>query len=181
MPKGIKGFQKGIDNPQFGKQPHNFNKHPSEETIKKLKESHLGKKLSEEQKRKISLANKGKKKPPRSKEHRRKISYFNSGERSHFWIDGRSKENNQYLEDWTDYLKESIRIRDNYICQMTGCGIHQDELDFGQVKKLDIHHIDYDKNNLNPINLVSLCRSCHMKTNFNREFWIKYFNKGIYE
>ena len=75
---------------------------------------------------------------------------------------------------WTDTLKESIRQRDNYICKL--CGIHQQELDVGQVKKLDVHHIDYDKLNCNPINLISLCRECHMKTNFNRENWIIYFS-----
>jgi hypothetical protein len=75
-----------------------------------------------------------------------------------------------YPEDWTESLRESIRERDNYICQL--CGIHQDELDI----KLDIHHIDYDKNNLSPRNLISLCRSCHLKTNYDREEWCKYFN-----
>jgi hypothetical protein len=38
---------------------------------------------------------------------------------------------------------------------------------------LDIHHIDYDKNNLQENNLISLCQKCHGKTNFNREYWFK--------
>ena len=38
------------------------------------------------------------------------------------------------------------------------------------------NHIDYDKKNCNSDNLITLCRSCHRKTNFNRENWIKYFN-----
>jgi len=29
-------------------------------------------------------------------------------------------------------------------------------------------------------NLISLCKSCHMKTNCNREYWINYFSK-MYE
>jgi len=66
-------------------------------------------------------------------------------------------------------LKESIRTRDNFICQE--CGIHQDELD----RNLDVHHIDYNKDNLDPNNLISLCRTCHIKTNFNREDWQEYF------
>ena len=78
-----------------------------------------------------------------------------------------------YSVDWTDDLKDSIRKRDDYICKI--CGIHQDELDMGQLKKLDVHHMDYNKDNLNPNNLITLCRSCHVKTNFNREYWIKYF------
>ena len=88
------------------------------------------------------------------------------------WKDGISFE--PYTTDWTEDLKESIRKRDDYVCQI--CGIHQDELK-GFNRKLDVHHIDYNKKNLNPKNLISLCRSCHMKTNHNREYWIKYFNK----
>ena len=30
-------------------------------------------------------------------------------------------------------------------------------------EKLSVHHIDYDKTNNNPINLISLCRMCHIK------------------
>lgn len=174
MPKGIKGFQKGQDNPTFGKRPHNFGKHPSKKTLKKQRESHLGNTLTQLQKDKISKANKGRKKPPRSKEHRKKLGDAVRGEKSRFWIDGRASKRKQYSEYWTDYLRDSIRIRDNYVCHE--CGTHQDELSFGQVKKLDVHHIDYDAYNLNPDNLISLCRSCHMKTNYNREYWLNYFN-----
>lgn len=173
MPKGVKGFQGGKNNPQYGKKPHNFGKHPSEETRNKLSESHKGYVMPQEQRDKIGAALKGKKKPPRTKEHRKKLSDTSRGKKCNFWVDGRSYEENSYPQGWVDDLRDSIRKRDNYICQM--CGIHQDELDFGQVKKLDIHHIDYDKYNLNPTNLISLCRSCHTKTNYNRKYWIKYF------
>jgi len=74
-----------------------------------------------------------------------------------------------YPIDWTDDLKESIRKRDEYTCQL--CGIYQNELN----EKLHCHHIDYDKDNLDPKNLISLCRKCHTKTNWNRDYWIKYF------
>lgn len=173
--KKIKGFQKGDKNPSFGKKPHNFGKHPTEETRKKSSESHKGYVMPECQKKKISEANKGKKKPTRSKEHCKKIGDSRRGEKCHFWIDGRSKEYNQYPQEWVGDLRNSIRKRDYYVCQM--CGIHQDELYFGQVKKLDIHHIDYNKDNLNPNNLISLCRSCHVKTNFDRKYWFNYFKK----
>ena len=51
------------------------------------------------------------------------------------------------------------------------CGIHQNELN----RELDIHHIDYNKDNLNPDNLISLCQNCHGKTNYNRKYWIRFF------
>lgn len=44
---------------------------------------------------------------------------------------------------------------------------------------LCIHHIDYNKKNSNTFNLVPLCRSCHAITNYNREFWIEYFQSII--
>jgi len=95
---------------------------------------------------------------------------FKKGDKNINWNDGSSFE--LYGIDWTDDLKDGIRKRDKYICQE--CGIHQDELR-GFHKRLDIHHIDYNKKNLNPKNLITLCRSCHIKTNYNREYWINYF------
>ena len=115
-----------------------------------------------------------------SKEQKQRLSQVqkrisepcNKGEKNGNWRGGISKE--PYSQNWTNDLKESIRKRDKYICQL--CGIHQDELN-GWIRKLDIHHIDYKKRNLNPDNLISLCRACHQKTNFDRDYWIEYFNK----
>lgn len=67
--------------------------------------------------------------------------------------------------------KDQIRRRDNNICQV--CDKTEDK----NGKKLDIHHIDYNKDNIGPSNLVSLCKSCHMKTNFHRGFWPPFFGK----
>ena len=97
----------------------------------------------------------------------------NSKEKNVHWIDGRSYSNPLYSGDWTDTLREAIRQRDNYICQE--CGTHQDELT-GRFKKLDVHHIDYNKENCNPDNLISLCKKCHMKTNGSRDYWYNHFN-----
>jgi hypothetical protein len=74
-----------------------------------------------------------------------------------------------YSLNWSKELKEQIRERDGYICQL--CFISQDELK----KKLDVHHIDYDKKNCAEENLISLCTSCHMKTGYNREKWQSIF------
>lgn len=60
-----------------------------------------------------------------------------------------------YPFEWTETLRESIRQRDNYKCQY--CYTKQNSA------KLCIHHIDKNKKNLNPDNLISLCRSCHTK------------------
>ena len=68
----------------------------SPETRKKIGEAQKGKKLSEETKIKMSLALRGKKKPPFTEEHRRKLSEalrgkpqpWNAGERCYFWRGG---------------------------------------------------------------------------------------------
>lgn len=92
------------------------------------------------------------------------------GEKNHFWKGGISV--NLYPEEWKENIRQGIRKRDEYVCQL--CGIHQHELK-GWNRQLDVHHKDYDKDNLNPTNLISLCRSCHVKTNHNRKYWMKYF------
>jgi hypothetical protein len=68
-------------------------------------------------------------------------------------------------------LRTKIRVRDNYTCQLCYCK------QCG--RKLSIHHIDYDKMNIEQTNLITLCLPCHTKTNFNREYWVKYFNNII--
>ena len=164
---------------------------PSEETRKKMSENSKGKIISEETRKKLSLSHKGK---VRSKEHRKnlsialkgkhlseetkqKISQANKGEKSKFWQGGKSFE--PYGLEFNKQLKEQIRKRDNYRCQE--CLRHQSELRTKTNKpyKLHIHHIDYKKKNNNPSNLISLCRGCHVQTNFKRDNWENYFKLSI--
>ena len=101
------------------------------------------------------------------------------GEKCHLWRGGGSRK--EYPIDFNDRLKEQIRKRDNYTCQL--CGKPQNGT------KLAIHHIDYIKKNIDPTNLISLCPlqvgDCHAKTNsHNRSYWTEYFtnvlkNRGI--
>ena len=37
---------------------------------------------------------------------------------------------------------------------------------------------EHKKDNLNPNNFVPICHNCHIGTNTNREYWIKYFQGG---
>ncbi len=103
-------------------------------------------------------------------------SGFQKGELNYNWNNGSSFE--PYGIEFNKELKEQIRKRDNYRCQQ--CFRHQDELfrkQRGKIinVKLCVHHIDFDKKNNDPKNLISLCLSCHAQTNFNREGWIDYF------
>ncbi len=94
----------------------------------------------------------------------------NIKESHHSWLGGISFIDYPY--EWTDTLKQSIRIRDSYICQI--CGRIQSNLD---KKQFPVHHIDYNKKNCNPKNLITLCNPCHIKTNYNRKSWINYFKQ----
>jgi len=76
------------------------------------------------------------------------------------WRGGLSFE--PYGIDFDDDLKDKIRARDNYKCQI--CESEGD-------RKLDVHHIDYDKMNNKEDNLIALCRTCHCSTNGNRKYW----------
>jgi len=62
-----------------------------------------------------------------------------------------------YGLEFNEELKEQIRKRDNYTCQI--CGKEQEKI------KLDVHHIDFNKQNNDKNNLISLCHSCHSKLN----------------
>lgn len=79
-----------------------------------------------------------------------------------------------YGKEFSPELKEQIRIRDNHTCQE--CGKIQKELK----RKLDVHHIDYNKQNNSPSNLISLSIKCHRKTNYNRKHWTNYFKMRMF-
>lgn len=79
-----------------------------------------------------------------------------------FWKGG--VHNEPYPGDWTKTLRRSIRERDKYTCQICG-----------QEPSTHVHHIDYEKKNCNPNNLITLCHSCHNKTNTKREYWKRFF------
>jgi len=142
----------------------------SEETKKKISRANKGKKhpykkrkpFTEEHKRNIGLARIGRKRP-HTEETKRKIGIANSGIKSGSWNGGSSRF--PYPLEWRESLKKYIRERDGHRCQW--CGKHQDKIKIS----LHVHHIDYDKENLDPNNLISLCPSCHIKTNFNRDYW----------
>ena len=114
------------------------------EAIKKANPSRIeklkGRKLSEETKKKISLHNYGR---------------LMIGEKSHFWRGGISFYRGT---DW-NFIRVKVWQRDNFTCQI--CGTNN--------CKPDAHHIvpyRISKNN-SLDNLITLCRSCHMRVEKN--------------
>ncbi len=117
----------------------------------------------------LSKANKiAQKKKWENAEYRKMMSDSHkgkTGKESSNWQGGVSE--TSYPIDWTETLRRSIRERDKYTCKL--CSSQQGDRAFS------VHHIDYDKDNCNPINLITLCVYCHGKTNNNREYWTEYF------
>jgi hypothetical protein len=82
------------------------------------------------------------------------------------FIDGRS--HLDYPIEFNNDLKLKIRKRDSFKCLI--CGKSEEE----NRTKLSVHHIDYNKKNNKDKNLMCLCKSCHVNTNFNRDYWYAY-------
>ena len=132
--------------------------------------------FTREHRDKISNAHKGKK---HSEEHKRKNSEAKLGlyvgENNPNWRGGIARE--PYSFNFVSKLREKIRERDNYQCQI--CAMKESNL-IGYHRELPVHHIDYDKTNDKTENLITLCHSCHSKTSFNREYW-KYYFQHFYQ
>lgn len=71
----------------------------------------------------------------------------------------------EYCSEWKDgEYKRDIKARDREICFLCG-----------SENKLCVHHIDYNKKNCRPTNLITLCNTCNARVNWNRESWQSYF------
>lgn len=148
---GIKGrsgvYLRTQKHREINKQSHLGRKHP-----------HKGRKWSDISRLKLSTTNKGKKGYWKGK-----IRLNFRAENHPNWQGGISFE--PYSVDWTETLRRSIRERDHYICQLCN--------QYGNA----VHHKDYDKKNCDPINLITLCKKCNNKVNFNRQYWQHFFDE----
>ena len=97
----------------------------------------------------------------------KRIGHRNKGANHGMWQGGIAK--GPYSQKWTRQLRDRVRVRDNFVCQV--CGVQEILL----TRRLDIHHITYNKKDCQMLHLISLCPSCHMKTNKDRKYWEFYF------
>jgi len=93
------------------------------------------------------------------------------------YIDGRT-DNFGYSRKFLN-LKLTIRERDNYICQ--NCDMTEEEHIIVLGSALEVHHIDYDKTNNKKDNLITLCKSCNIRANYNRSHWLAIYQQKMRE
>jgi hypothetical protein len=78
--------------------------------------------------------------------------------------------NYPYPADFTKKLKREVFQRDNFTCQ--NCNTYP-------CIHLTSHHIDYNRSNNLKNNLITLCMSCNIKANYNREYWQGFYVNKI--
>jgi hypothetical protein len=150
-------------------------RHEIREKISESKKGHMnamfGTHPTEETRKKLSLSHKGK---PLSQEHCINLSRAITGEKSHQWRGGISFE--PYCPKFNGEFKERVRLFFGRVCVV--CGTPENG------KKHCVHHVNFNKSvccdNTIPL-FVPLCRSCHSKTNSNRDYWIQHFTQIINE
>ncbi len=93
------------------------------------------------------------------------------GANHHNWRGGISYE--PYCHIWTDKeYKNSIKKRDGEKCLNPDC--------WHKSKRLHVHHVDYNKKNCNPWNLITLCNSCNARANKDRRWHKAWYQAIIY-
>lgn len=139
-----------------------------------------GKKLSEKHKEKLSKSLKGKNNPMYGVNHTHKtkikMSKLKKGmylkEDNPNWKGGISCE--PYCFEWSfKEFKDYIKERDGNQCLNPDC--------FGNIYQLVVHHINYNKKNCEPANLIALCRSCNSRANKDREWHEDWYKAIIYK
>lgn len=94
-----------------------------------------------------------------------------SGSGNPSWKDGISCE--PYCFEWSSKeFKNFIKQRDDFKCLNPDC--------WENIHRLCIHHIDYNKKNCEPENLITLCRSCNSRANKDRGWHKAWYETIIY-
>ncbi len=166
----LSGLSLGLGDFKKGHIPWNKGKHISVETKKKMSIAKRGKKpyqMTDEIRKRMSETHIGLNTWCKGKQHSKETRKKMSGKNSVHWKGGISFE--PYSVKFNKELRELIRNRDGHKCRL--CNMPECE----NIRKLSVHHINYDKKNCLPSNLLALCVRCNTKVNFKREYWTGHF------
>jgi len=94
------------------------------------------------------------------------LSQTRMGSGNPAWQGGKSFE--PYPISFNSQLKNRVKERDNHYCQL--CRTQKD---------LRIHHINYNKEDCNLSNLITLCKRCNTTVNGKRQIWTIFFKNKI--
>lgn len=152
----------------------------SEESRRKNRDAHMGKKCprTKEYCHKMSESRRGSNNPvwglkfDFSDERRRQLSVARRGANNPAWKGGITER--KYCFKFNNRFKERVREKFDRKCYLCPKTEHENG------KRLDVHHIDYNKNSIcngKEWAFVPLCHSHHSATNNNRWYW---FNLLIY-
>ena len=166
----------------------NIGRKDSEETRIKKSKASTGRTLSQEARKKISDHMKQnnpvympgvleKISETKKKWHKDHPGYGN-GSNNHNWKGGLSYY--PYCPKFNEEFKNRVRAYFDYECVVCGKPEWKNKNHYHH----HVHHVDYNKDACcdgQPVQFVTLCHSCHMKTNGSRSRWEKMFLKILYE
>jgi len=149
-----------------GKNHHMWGKHHTEATKQKQSELAIKRFQNPKEREKVQGKNNGMFGKKLKPETILKIS----GKNNHNYIHG-----NGYAPYTKKFrlIRNEILERDNYTCQK--CGLTQEEHINKWARDIEIHHIDYNRENCEKINLITLCHKCNMVANFNRDYYYAFY------
>ena len=161
-----------------GKNHPLYGKHHSVATKKKIGDANRGNFHTEETKQRISEAERGSKNhfygKTLSKEAKKIVSEkakkrFKNSENHPNWKGGISSEPYCFIwinSEWRKIIYERDKKK---ICWNPEC--------WNSSKKRVLHHIDYNKKNCTSKNIITLCNSCNIRANYNRNKWQEIFTE----
>lgn len=113
-------------------------------------------------------------------ETRSHFEYVHRGKDHYMWRDSRI---DGYCKKFSDEFKEYIREKFDRQCYRCNKYEYENLCKDGKVRKLSVHHIDYNKNSIcngKEWAFVPLCISCHAETNHDRHKWFNtYINYWV--
>jgi len=147
-------------------------RHHRPEIREKIRQVRTGTHLPEEVRAKLRAAHAGEKNHFWGKHHKpesiTKNSLAHSGPNNVHYRDGRG--GLPYVSDWST-IRKQICERDEHLCQHPGCYAPENG------RRHDCHHIDRNKNNNHPTNLILLCHKHHVATFFgDPDSWIEFYD-----